>query len=145
VEIVKAAFESEVVDPQEIFDGLTPVAGADADPRGLNDSVGANLHSADQALAAPPQSGEHDAASTDELQGQPTFHEEEPDPRHALEKSGLADDAQEYATNGLVRCDDCGVMYTVDALITRSKTPGRDWFRLCANCERERFTAPSET
>jgi hypothetical protein len=140
VEIVKAAFESEVVDPQEIFDGLTPVAGADADPRGLNDSVGANLHSADQALAAPPQSGEHDAASTDELQGQPTFHEEEPDPRHALEKSGLADDAQEYATNGTWPCERCQVMYPADDLVTRNKTDGCDWLTLCANCERELLT-----
>jgi len=137
VEIVKAAFESEVVDPQEIFDDLKPAAGADADPRDFNDSVGSDLLPADQALAAPPQSGGHDAARTNELQGQPTFHEEEPDPRHALEKSGLADDAQEYATNGIARCDHCDVMYPADELVTRSITDGRDWLTLCANCERE--------
>jgi hypothetical protein len=140
VEIVKAAFESEVVDPQEIFDGLTPVAGADADPRGLNDSVGANLHSADQALAAPPQSGQHDAARTDEVLGRAELPVDKSHFRDALEPSGLADDAQEYATNGTWPCERCQVMYPADDLVTRNKTDGCDWLTLCANCERELLT-----
>src|SRR5271170_6991282 len=78
VEIVKAAFESEVVDPQEVFDALKPGAGADADPRGIPDSDDADLHPGDQELAASPQSEGNGDARTDEVQGKPAFYTSNP-------------------------------------------------------------------